>query len=223
MKTLIVVDVQYDFANPMGSLYVKGAENVIPEITKLIEEDKEIQQVIFTADWHTPEHCSFKDNGGTWPPHCLQHTQGASISEPLILACIEREFQTVDGKYDLLQPKEIDTEFLKDTFDIFQKGDSAGKEEYGAFEIAGKGNPGVITLSSTSDHSYSYIQQDTDIILCGVAGDYCVLETLKNLMSIPELTGNKYVFLPGIASIDGGASLSEYCKTNNIKEYEKSK
>ena len=39
-----------------------------------------------TADFHPYEHASFKDNGGLWPVHCVQHTHGASIYQPVFEA-----------------------------------------------------------------------------------------------------------------------------------------
>jgi len=41
--------------------------------------------VIATRDWHPPDHCSFRDQGGLWPPHCVQGTPGAEFAEYLDL------------------------------------------------------------------------------------------------------------------------------------------
>lgn len=32
-----------------------------------------------TRDWHPPNHISFKERGGPWPPHCVQNTPGAEF------------------------------------------------------------------------------------------------------------------------------------------------
>ena len=39
-----------------------------------------------TADYHPYEHSSFKVNDGIWPVHCVQHTHGASIYQPVFEA-----------------------------------------------------------------------------------------------------------------------------------------
>lgn len=54
------------------------------------------------------------------------------------------------------------------------------------------------------------------IDLCGIAGDYCVLNTLKDGV---EVFGKEMfnVLMPYIASIDGGESLNKFVKDNNIK------
>jgi len=41
--------------------------------------------VFASRDWHPPNHCSFKENGGKWPSHCVQHTEGAEFAKGLIL------------------------------------------------------------------------------------------------------------------------------------------
>ena len=104
MKTLIIVDFQYDFCNPNGTLYVPGAEEAEEAIVKHIQEDDEIGNVVFTLDWHPSNHCSFIINGGQWPVHCLQYSEGASISQKIMNACIEKKlpikfFLKGDKKY----------------------------------------------------------------------------------------------------------------------------
>ena len=55
--------------------------------------------------------------------------------------------------------------------------------------------------------------------MCGLAGDYCVMETTKNLLEIPEIHGEIMLFLPGIRSIDGGTKLKTWAEEIGIKEY----
>jgi hypothetical protein len=82
MNTLIVVDMQNDFINIDGKLPVKGAFEALFNIYALIESN-EIDKVIFTADWHVPSHESFKLNGGQWPEHCVQFSEGAEGSDTM--------------------------------------------------------------------------------------------------------------------------------------------
>lgn len=86
MNTLTVVDMQNDFINIDGKLPVKGAFEALFNIYALIESN-EIDKVIFTADWHVPSHESFKLNGGQWPEHCVQFSEGAAIFEGLLQRC----------------------------------------------------------------------------------------------------------------------------------------
>jgi nicotinamidase/pyrazinamidase len=76
---LLVVDVQRDFC-PGGSLPVRRADQVVPKLNRVIEAfEQNGIPIFFTRDWHPPDHCSFRDQGGTWPPHCVKGTRGAEF------------------------------------------------------------------------------------------------------------------------------------------------
>lgn len=82
---LIVIDIQNDFL-PGGSLAVPGGDEVIPFLNDYIELFVRRNLPIYaTRDWHPANHCSFKEQGGIWPPHCVQGTWGAEFSSDLKL------------------------------------------------------------------------------------------------------------------------------------------
>jgi nicotinamidase/pyrazinamidase len=70
---LVIIDVQNDFC-PGGALAVEEGDQVVPVINRLIPQ---FQFTVATQDWHTPDHISFKAQGGPWPPHCVRGTWGA--------------------------------------------------------------------------------------------------------------------------------------------------
>jgi nicotinamidase/pyrazinamidase len=81
---LIVVDVQNDFADPAGSLYVSGGENVVEPINALAREARTAGGlVVYTQDWHPPVTPHFAKDGGTWPDHCVAGTPGSEF-HPLL-------------------------------------------------------------------------------------------------------------------------------------------
>lgn len=79
--TLVVVDFQYDFCLLGAPLYVPGSDKALWNISHLIE-NKKVDRVIFTADWHPANHCSFKRND-----HCVQFSKGAAIHDLLLYRC----------------------------------------------------------------------------------------------------------------------------------------
>src|SRR5690348_12260677 len=82
---LLLVDVQNDFL-PGGSLAVPHGDEVIPPLNRLIQSFSRRSLPIFaTRDWHPAEHCSFREQGGPWPPHCVAGTQGAAFPANLAL------------------------------------------------------------------------------------------------------------------------------------------
>lgn len=84
---LIVVDVQNDFADPGGNLYVKEGEKVIRPINEEIAKAQEAGAlVVYTQDWHPETTPHFEKDGGIWPVHCVRGTWGASLHPDLHLA-----------------------------------------------------------------------------------------------------------------------------------------
>jgi nicotinamidase/pyrazinamidase len=82
---LLVVDVQNDFADPAGSLYVPGGEDVIDEINAQVALARAAgAPVVLTQDWHPPQTPHFVTSGGIWPPHCVQDTWGAAFHPTLV-------------------------------------------------------------------------------------------------------------------------------------------
>ncbi|MEY2433792.1 MAG: nicotinamidase/pyrazinamidase [Acidimicrobiaceae bacterium] len=81
---LVVVDVQNDFADPGGSLAVKGAENVVKAVNRLVAEARLAgSAVVYTQDWHPPSTPHFEKDGGIWPVHCVADTWGAQFHPAL--------------------------------------------------------------------------------------------------------------------------------------------
>lgn len=84
MKTgLIVVDMQYDFIN--GTLAVPGAWDIVLAMQEYIAlfEAHGLGSVYYTACAHPANHCSFVENGGKWPAHCVEGTFGARLQSGL--------------------------------------------------------------------------------------------------------------------------------------------
>lgn len=83
--SLIVVDVQNDFL-PGGNLAVPQGNAVVPVLNRYLEKFHAQSLPIFaTRDWHPDKHCSFKQQGGIWPPHCVADTPGAALASELKL------------------------------------------------------------------------------------------------------------------------------------------
>lgn len=188
--TLVVVDFQYDFCLLGAPLYVPGSDKALWNISHLIENNK-VGRVIFTADWHPSNHCSFKKNGGQWNEHCVQFSRGAAIHDLLLYGCIGAGIP----------------------YKVITKGSICDSEEYG---ISAK----LLYDSTYTDLGYTLhgttsevdILLDEQVVICGLAGDFCVLETLKNLAPVSPM-----IFLDGVASLDGGVKLNEYVESNGVR------
>lgn len=168
-KILFVVDLQYDFYDKNGALYVNGGEIVVDNIIKFLKNNNNtIEEVICTADWHEKCDSSFKINGtGKWKTHCVQYTKGAMLNPDFMNYLIDNNIK----------------------YSVITKGTMPVHEEYGAFEkiIDKSFNLSTVkykVLSNFEKTSAVYVEIDYDkydYYICGIAGDYCVFKTWQNL------------------------------------------
>ena len=83
---LLVVDVQNDFADPAGGLYVRDGEKVVPLISELVGDAQNAgAAVVYTQDWHPASTPHFAKDGGIWPVHCVADTWGAELHQQLLV------------------------------------------------------------------------------------------------------------------------------------------
>jgi len=84
-RALLVVDVQRDFCEG-GALAASKTPSLIIPLSDFIEAVRENGElIVFTQDWHPPDHSSFKQNGGQWPLHCVAGSIGAELMPPIAL------------------------------------------------------------------------------------------------------------------------------------------
>jgi nicotinamidase/pyrazinamidase len=84
--SLIVVDLQNDFADPAGSLSVSGGTSILPTINaEIAAATAGGALVAYTQDWHPESTPHFARDGGIWPVHCVAGTWGAELHPELIV------------------------------------------------------------------------------------------------------------------------------------------
>jgi len=142
---LVVVDVQVDFGDPEGSLYVSGGEAVLPVVQGWIHRTADAgHPVFFTQDWHPPRTPHFAVDGGVWPVHCVRDTPGAQFLSGL----------------DVVGP-------------VVRKGVD-GRDGYSGFSVR---DPRSGEVEATELGSLVAAAGVTDLVVVGLAGDWCVKET----------------------------------------------
>lgn len=143
---LIIVDVQNDFADPQGSLYVRGGEEVVALINREIERAKQVGAgVFYTQDWHPDSTPHFQKDGGIWPVHCVMDTWGAEFHPELV----------VDGP-------------------VVRKG-SNGEDGYSGFTMRDPASGDTIATALAEMLGAAGV---TQIVIAGLATDYCVKSTV---------------------------------------------
>jgi len=166
-SALVIIDVQYDFCPPTGSLAVNDGTAVIPIINNL-RKAHEWDTIALTQDWHPKGHFSFastnKDKGAKlftpfeyapgkfqmmWPDHCVQGSEGAKFHHDL-----------------KIEPTDI----------VVQKGTNINIDSYsGFYDNDAKAKTDL--ADQLRKHGI------TDVYVAGLAYDYCVgysaLDALK--------------------------------------------
>jgi nicotinamidase/pyrazinamidase len=173
-KTLIIVDAQYDFMEG-GKLPVEGATKALDNIVSLIESG-EYSTIITTQDWHNGKHCSFKEQGGAFPEHCVQGTHGADIYAPIAKAIQKIKYFQFNLKKGMTL------------------------EEFSAFEDKTSGYPHWKEYNTTdSECPYIQFHEDEVVHICGLAGDICVMQTAITLKDLNPVIADNLT-----ASLDDG-------------------
>jgi nicotinamidase/pyrazinamidase len=86
-RALLIVDFQNDFTTG-GALEVPDGDAIAPRVNELLASG-EFDFVVATRDWHPPDHGSFREQGGPWPPHCVQGSYGAELNPALDRASVD--------------------------------------------------------------------------------------------------------------------------------------
>ncbi len=147
------VDTQADFILPGGKLYVPGAEQLIPNLKRLVDAAR--QGYVFLlgdADAHTMQDEEFKH----WPPHCLQGTPGQrflpeTLTDRVLVIPNEKTFRI---PADLSAYLQVILE--KNTLDVFA-------------------NPHTERVIERFDRRAEYV-------VFGVVTEYCVRLAAKGLL-----------------------------------------
>jgi nicotinamidase/pyrazinamidase len=81
---LVIVDLQNDFADPAGSLSVRGGAEIVALVNVEVERALGAgAAVAYTQDWHPAHTPHFAQDGGIWPVHCVHDSWGAELHPDL--------------------------------------------------------------------------------------------------------------------------------------------
>jgi nicotinamidase/pyrazinamidase len=162
-SALLVVDVQNDFADPNGSLYVRGGELIVPAVNETVALAIDAgAMIVYSQDWHPETTPHFEKDGGIWPVHCVRDTWGAAFHPDLRVG---------DGA------------------PVIRKG-IGGEDGYSAFSVR---DPRSGEAWETVLGSMLRDRMIQRVVVCGLATDYCVVETVTDArgrhLDVDVLTG----------------------------------
>lgn len=95
--SLMVIDMQRDFILPppgspaaaargnFGRFSVGNGIDMLPELVSFIEKNQaKFSKIIFTRDNHPAKHCSFGEEGGPFPAHCIINHIGSALHPKIV-------------------------------------------------------------------------------------------------------------------------------------------
>ena len=192
-RLLIIVDPQVDFTT--GSLATANGPKAMDYLAQKLNEGawKNYGWIVVTQDFHPANHCSFVEQGGVFPPHCVQGTEGMNV-------------------YPALQ--EVLTNILVDIPNIhyMQKGNLPDKEEFSIFQNEQSGEKLRRTIEE--------FEHFEGIDICGIATDYCVYETTKDLIAFYPAKQVRIVTNCLAAVDESDTKLADLMKENGIQGIE---
>ena len=178
---LIVVDVQNDFADPAGSLSVRGGADIIPIVNGEVSLARANGALVaYSQDWH-PEHTPhFAADGGAWPVHCVRDTWGAAL-HPLL--------EVPGGRA------------------VIRKG-ASGEDGYSAFTMR---DPETGRTIPTELEGLLRDAGVSGVVVVGLATDYCVRATAEDAIRLGFATTvlTDAVAAVDLAPGDGDRALDE--------------
>ncbi|KAG8787969.1 hypothetical protein FRC12_015031, partial [Ceratobasidium sp. 428] len=169
---LMLVDIQYDFLPPSGSLAVTNGTDILPTVYDALDH-KHFDAYFASQDYHPKGHVSFASShpGGEpytaiqvpllhsnktteqmlWPDHCVQGTRGAEIDDG------------VKSRLEKLKKAGKVVEYI-------QKGTGVEVDSYSAFADNQY-------LAFTELIRLVHIHNIDKLVVVGLATDYCVRST----------------------------------------------
>lgn len=183
------VDPQHDFmlgeytenGHPTkGKLYVPGAEAILVNEKAITDRCMQYNvRIGGSADQHTIATKELTRNGGIWPEHCMDKTLGqAYVPESLLpgnmvgIVSWMENYSPKQLSELLAKPQVILT---KNTYNVFAPKEEGGSPYMGAF--------------------LATVEPGAEIVISGVATDYCVADALRGWIAWAEKNGGTVILV----------------------------
>ncbi len=177
------VDVQRDFMLPGGSLYVPGAEKLLPNIRRLTDAARQGRVFLVSHGcFHTPHDPEFQ----TFPPHCVKGTEGAELVPEALTDKVARVPNDAAAKVpeDLSQFQQILLE--KQTLNIFE--------------------------SKHAEEVLQRLGKDPEFVVFGVVTEYCVSFAARGLLQRGRRVAVVQDAIETLKKEDGQATIAELAR-----------
>ncbi|HXG19771.1 MAG TPA: isochorismatase family protein [Methylomirabilota bacterium] len=144
------VDTQKDFMLPDGKLYVPGAERILPQLEKLtVFARQQGVAIAGSVDRHMPSDPELRANGGEYPEHCMNGTEGqkkVAATAPLHPLWVENRVYA-EAELQSLLAREGEVYIEKQRFDVFTGNQNAAR----VFDVLLHGKKDVVVYGVVTE------------------------------------------------------------------------
>lgn len=203
---LVVVDAQVDFTT--GSLAVPGGPQAAVNIANYIKANegratdtmpKQYDYKVATKDWHIAPGTHWAPKGTdpdfveTWPVHCKVGTKGADFDPALEGIAFDAVFKK--GEYEACY---------------------SGFEGTAPERIYRTGDESVYVDVDITLHDWLEMMEVDNLIVCGIATDYCVKATVLDALSLDYAVTVPLRLCAGVAEDSTKAAVEEMQKAGAL-------
>jgi nicotinamidase-related amidase len=233
---LLIIDMQYDFCSPEGTLYVKGAENDVSRLASFISaNESKLDKIILTQDYHNvidishpvfweDKHGNFPEPftsislkkilGGVWQP---RFHKGQAVDYIRKLENQGEFPHTIWPEHCIIGSRgaSIVDEILEPVktwsrkgrfFDVIIKGTNPLTEHFGALK-ANVPISGCPETHLNTDLADKLIHA-RKIYIAGEARSHCVATTIKQMLHIGGLAKKLFVLQDCMSDVTGFESIA---------------
>jgi nicotinamidase/pyrazinamidase len=184
------VDTQRDFILPDGRLYAKGAERIIPTLEAITRLARDLGvRIAGSVDRHFPSDAELARNGGLYPDHCMDGTEGQckiDQTAPVDPVFVEnRDLGEAEAAAAIAHRGEV---FIE-------------KQDVDVFNIKGNRNTQRLVAGLLKDAA--------DVVIYGVCTDICVDCAVRGMLKYGR---RLHVVTDAIAPLD--AERADACLRN---------
>ncbi|MGW8281141.1 cysteine hydrolase family protein [Sphingomonas aurantiaca] len=158
-RFVVVVDTQWDFMAVEGALSVAGAAALVAPMQAWLSalQPADVGGVLFTFDTHFRETYAASPEAAMFPIHCVRDTPGwANMLDIALLDPAIPAWRIEKGVFDMWAEPGLEIEDARD--------------------------PGAPSIPREAFFSHLAAQQTTDVMVIGVAADYCVRWAAEGLV-----------------------------------------
>lgn len=156
-KFVIVVDMQKDFVDANGKLYVKGSADIVKPVNDYLANlnPNEVVGVLFTYDTHSEDTYLTSEEAKQFPPHCYKGTDGWELGVDKTLVRPEIPVFTLE----------------KNVFNMWEESEL----------IINDYRLKIVVTNHDRDYFFKNIGV-TNVDVVGVASDFCVKWAIDGLL-----------------------------------------